>query len=862
MTLGLGIDTGGTYTDSVVLDMDTKEIVCRSKALTTRDNLINGIVESLKGLSVRDGISLVSLSSTLATNAIVEGKSCRVGLIVLGKKFGHTVKVNSYAYIDAEIDLKGRVVKSLNPKDAEAAIESMRGKVDVLAVVGYMSVRNPTHENTVRTMAAKMLGIPIVCAHDLTSKLGFEQRANTAIINAGLIPTIIELIGAVTSALNDMGIDAPLMVVKGDGSVMNSTTAARRPIETILSGPASSLTSAMVHTGVKDALIVDIGGTTTDLGIIRDGFVRTLDTGALVGGNRTRVRAADVTTYGIGGDSRISVEKGGIVLSPIRIIPLCIAARRWPNVREWIMSLDSLAQSPSDIICDCELYTRASNGEMSYLTESDKRFLGEITSVPKAAREVSETTGINPERFCLRDLESEGYVTRIGVTPTDILAAEGTYLQYDTEVSAKAVELLAGKAGMSAEAFITKAKKAIVEKIARCIMDHMLRTDSGKDELTPEDMNLMDEMFRGHEGYRIRMDLAMPLVGIGAPVGAWLPGVADILGAELILPENYDVGNAIGAISSSVMETVEIPVRAAFRDFSEDPECIVYNGEDQFDFSCIDDAVEFALSEARRIATARAVESGADDVRLEEKVDRMMIDVDGSGKKVFRGATVVVRATGKPMMHWFKRDSRRISQEIDEFYGVQVIVHHHVELLPHRQCLAYARTGAFESPVEARDRGQLALRSPQYFADGVFVGMPGQSVPSALPGHAGNQSGILEGRHDGFEILLGYLLSLGDVLQGDRRIAALGGHVEHRTQSVPPPGGHQIAHLIHRTGPWKDTSRRYPQGSPRCSFPRCLALLPAVLRRKRPRPRISPRGTLPSCRPSCRRRRRPRPRRR
>ena len=432
MVLGLGIDTGGTYTDSVVLDIDTKEIVCRSKALTTRDNLIDGIVASLRGLSKTDNISIVSLSSTLATNSIVEGKSCRVGLIVLGKKFGHTVNVANYAFIDAELDLKGRVVKKLFPKDAEAAIESMRGKVDVLAVVGYMSVRNPSHENTVRSMAEKMLGIPVVCAHDLTSKLGFEQRANTAIINAGLIPTIIELIEAVNKALKDLGIDAPLMIVKGDGSIMNANTAVKRPIETILSGPASSLTSAMVHTGVKDALIVDIGGTTTDLGIIRDGFVRTLDTGALVGGNRTRVRAADVTTYGMGGDSRVSVEKNAIVLSAIRIIPICIAASKWPNVKEWITNLESLAQSPSDRISDCELYTRASNCEMSYLMESDKRFLSEISSYPRAVRDVSENTGISPDRFCLKDLESEGYVTRIGVTPTDILAAEGTYMEYDT----------------------------------------------------------------------------------------------------------------------------------------------------------------------------------------------------------------------------------------------------------------------------------------------------------------------------------------------------------------------------------------------------------------------------------------------
>ncbi len=653
MVLGLGIDTGGTYTDSVVIDTDTKEIVCRSKALTTRDDLIKGIVASLKGLSKTDGISIVSLSSTLATNSIVEGKSCRVGLIVLGKKFGHTVNVANYAYIDAQLDLKGRTVKKLDMDEAKAAVESMRGKVDVLAIVGYMSVRNPSHEETVRNLADKMLGIPVVCAHELTSKLGFEQRANTAIINAGLIPTIIDLIKAVTKALEDLGIEAPLMIVKGDGSIMNAATAIRRPIETIMSGPASSLTSAMVHTGIQDALISDIGGTTTDLGIIHGGFVRTLDTGALVGGHRTRVRAADVSTYGMGGDSRISVEKGKIVLSTIRIIPVCIAASRWPEVKQWIAGLESLKDSPSDTVADCEFYTRASNMEMSYLTESDKRFLKLIEQRPYAVREASEATEIPYDRFCLKDLESEGYVTRIGVTPTDILAAEGTYKEYDTEASRKAVELLAKKAEMDMDTFIAKTKEAIVHKICRCIMDHIIRAETGKDELSKSDEAMIEEVLCQRKEYDVGFRLKMPIVGIGAPVGAWLPKVAETLNTELILPENYDVGNAIGAISSSVTEVVELSVRAAFQDFSDDPECTVYNGEEAFDFSDKDEALEFAVEEATRIATARAIESGAAEVSIEKKIDQMLIDVEGNGKKVFRGATVIVRASGKPMMHWF-----------------------------------------------------------------------------------------------------------------------------------------------------------------------------------------------------------------
>ena len=646
MVLGLGIDTGGTYTDSVVVDMDTKQIVSRSKALTTRDNLVNGIVESLKGLGDLSKISIVSLSSTLATNSIVEGKSCRVGLIVLGKKFGHTVRVAQYAYIDAQLDLKGRTVKRLSPEEAREAIESMRGKVDVLAVVGYMSVRNPAHEDTVRSMAERMLGIPVVCAHDLTSKLGFEQRANTAIINAGLIPTIIELIKAVTKSLEDLGVDAPLMIVKGDGSIMNSNTAIKRPIETIMSGPASSLTSAMVHTGIQDALIADIGGTTTDLGIIHGGFVRTLDSGALVGGHRTRVRAADVSTFGMGGDSRISVERGKIRLSSIRIIPVCIASSKYPHVREWFHSEDRVGT-------DCEFYTRASNDEMSYLTESDKRFLKALSEGPRTVAEVTESTGIPADRFCLKDLESEGYVTRIGVTPTDILAAEGTYREYDTKASRIAVSILSEKVGMELDVFISKAKEEITKKIARCIMDHMIRVETEKEDLSEHDRLLIEDVLRDHTEYDIGFRMRMPIVGIGAPVGAWLPKVAEKLGTELILPENYDVGNAIGAISSSVTEVVELTVRAGFQDFSDDPECTVYNGEMAFDFSEKTEAIEFAVQEATRIATARAIESGASEVNIESKIEETCIDVEGNGKKKFRGATVIVRASGKPHMHWF-----------------------------------------------------------------------------------------------------------------------------------------------------------------------------------------------------------------
>ena len=114
MRLGLGIDTGGTYTDSVILDLDTKEIISRSKALTTHDDLLKGIVDSIDGLRSHENIQLVSLSTTLATNSVVEGKGCRVGLLTIGKRIVPDLDVSSIGFVDGEFDMRGNIVTELD----------------------------------------------------------------------------------------------------------------------------------------------------------------------------------------------------------------------------------------------------------------------------------------------------------------------------------------------------------------------------------------------------------------------------------------------------------------------------------------------------------------------------------------------------------------------------------------------------------------------------------------------------------------------------------------------------------------------------------------------------------------------------
>ena len=556
MTYGLGIDTGGTYTDTVIVDLETGKSICSNKALTTRDNLSVGIRESLEGLdrSLLAKVSLTSLSSTLATNSVVEGKGCRVGLVCIGKKYLETSLPDIYTEIDGKFSMSGEEEVRLDTGSAKQVLEGMKGKVDAVVVSGYLSVRNPSHEERVAAMAARILDLPVVCGHELTSKLGFEVRTTTAVMNARLIPIIRELLDSVIAVMKDLGISSPLMVVKGDGAVMKAETAIMRPVETILSGPASSLVGAKALSGTDDAVVIDIGGTTTDIGILKNGFPRIEPEGARISGRRTRVMAADISTFGIGGDSRILVNGKEIMLTPVRVIPLCIAASKWPSVKSAIEGLASVTDDrpredydPEDVVQDTEFFILAHPRFTDELPEHDRMLLEALREGPRRIADLCREFGLPAHAFSVAELERRGYVTRIGMTPTDLLHAEGSYTEYDAETSLIAAGYLSRKCGLTLERFIDKAKTEVVNKMAASVMEKMMLDSNGSDELTESQKEILRMSLGSNEDYSLRFELKRPIVGIGAPVGAWLPKVAELLRAELLLPSDSEIGNAIGA---------------------------------------------------------------------------------------------------------------------------------------------------------------------------------------------------------------------------------------------------------------------------------------------------------------------------
>lgn len=658
MTYGLGIDTGGTYTDSVIIDFDTGEIVSRAKDLTTRNDLIIGISGSIgkHDREYLEKVSLVSLSSTLATNSVVEGKGCRVGLVNIGKQYDGTVPADESVLIAGSHDLHGKEKVPLDEESARRFFEECRGKVDALAITGYLSIRNPSHELRVAEIAREVLDVPIVLGSDLSSGLGYNERTTTALMNARLIPVIADLIKSVRTSLKDNGIDAPLMIVKGDGSIISESAAMRKPIETVLSGPASSITGAKKLTGRKDAVIVDIGGTTTDVGVLRDGRPRLDGEGALIGGKRTHVQAASISTYGIGGDSRIVVNGTVPSLTSVRVIPICIAASKWPEVKDKLKKL--VGREPSrqanavpldELVQELEFFTVAKPLRGESISESDSKLLGLISERPYDLEEAGEKIGVLSYMFNVSKLEKLGLLTRIGITPTDILHAEGSYVQYDGEASALAVGFLARKCGKDKDVFIRDMKDMITFKIARGIVGNLILDDTGFDTLDGVSENLVSKAITGKHGldYGVFFKLDKPIIGIGAPVASWLPRVAEILGAELLLPEDSNVGNAIGAISGSVFKEVSLLIQPDVGVYSSNPPSTVLLGKERAHFPNLDEAIEFAKENAGRLAADDIRESGVTNVVIDYEVVRKTYGTSDSGNVVLE-TTVIAKATGKP----------------------------------------------------------------------------------------------------------------------------------------------------------------------------------------------------------------------
>lgn len=640
MTLALGIDTGGTFTDGVVLDVQSGEIKSVAKSETTRHDLSLGIGNCIKNLQGVDfsSIRMVSLSTTLATNAIVEGQGSEVGLILIGFHPHRPLPTPYVEEVKGGNTVKGNPREELDCEEVHQAILHLKDRVEAFAVSGYLSVRNPQQEQTVLGMIQEMTDAPVVCGYQLSSTLGIFERTATAVLNARLIPIITSLVAAVKKSMAAVGIAAPLMVVKGDGSLIGEEMAQRRPIETILSGPAASIMGATYLTGVKDALVVDMGGTTTDVALLLDHRPRLKKEGAMVGGWLTRVKAADIITTGMGGDSHIRLsKKGEITVGPQKVFPLSWIVHLHPHLLEELRHIESshyapINSQPTDIL----VFIRDVPG--TGLSQMEKEILERIRVEPHSLYSLGRELDADPDLLPYERLVGIGAVHRASLTPTDILHYQGKMNAWNQEAAKQGVLSyyriygdLARQGLWSREHFINHRQledrdvslpsfigqilEVIYGEIGRVISQRLLEEDQiSLDWKDPLSRVFFRHFFHKKEKkslMQLHPKISIPIVAIGAPVQAYFPEIASRLQAPLEIPRYAAVANAVGTVIGKIVERLEILVKPG-----EKGGYLLHAPWGREGFMQLDTAVDYALKRGREEVTQRAEYSGASKVEV------------------------------------------------------------------------------------------------------------------------------------------------------------------------------------------------------------------------------------------------------
>ena len=654
--LVLGIDTGGTYTDGVLLEYNTHKILATHKSLTTKRDFAIGIENVIAEIDIEDpsAIQMVSVSTTLATNAIAEGKGKRVALFLIGYdpdlidsfQLSDRFATPNFHYISGGHDLHGHEKEELDLSGLLSKVDEIKRRVDAIAISSYFSPRNPEHEIRAQKAVSSVCELPIVLGHQLSTKLGSVERATTAALNASLLAVLQEFIIAVRRAMEHRGIEAPLMVVRGDGTLMNDEFAARTPVETIHSGPAASAIGGRFLSQKQNALVIDVGGTTTDFALIQDGKVTISEKGATAAGYQTAVKAADLLSIGLGGDSYITTDrKNEIVIGPERVVPLAYLSHQYPNVKQRLQALTKRSwPAPSPAELEYWFLQREIEDESGF-SDREMDLIHLLESGPKPVKKLLEKMDVlDQSQLNIQDLWREEILGKSGFTPTDILHIEGLHKPWDMEASQASLTVFCNYLSMEKEAFLKFIWDEIAKKIASAVVHFLTEKKIPGDEVEEENLGkwfLTNSLFPHHPHLETSIQLRDSIVGIGAPAQVMIQQAADMLNTELILPDHYAVANATGAVAGSVMVTEEVLI---YPHLSADKVDVigyyVQSREERSEYEALESALENAKQQGEEKARSAALRSGADNPQV-------VVDVHQEGMDTYR---VTAKAVGKPRL--------------------------------------------------------------------------------------------------------------------------------------------------------------------------------------------------------------------
>jgi len=329
----LGIDVGGTNTDAVILD-DDDEPLAKTKTPTTEDissGILNALDEVLDQSGVAAGdLEYVMLGTTHATNAIAERRGLNeVGVIRVGAPATKSIRPllewpddlaeavgNNIAILDGGHEFDGRELNDLDERQVREQVREFDG-VDAFAVTSVFSPVRDDHEARVAEIIREEIDgeVPISLSNEIGS-VGLLERENATAMNAALTSVAEEAATAFIDAMDERDIDAQLYFGQNDGTLMSVEYALEYPIFTVASGPSNSVRGAAYLSGIENGIIVDVGGTTTDVGAVTDGFPRESSVAVEIGDVKTNFRMPDLISIGIGGGSHVNLDGDSVTVGP------------------------------------------------------------------------------------------------------------------------------------------------------------------------------------------------------------------------------------------------------------------------------------------------------------------------------------------------------------------------------------------------------------------------------------------------------------------------------------------------------------------------------------------------------------------
>lgn len=618
----IGIDAGGTFTDLVLVDSRENQVLKSVKTETDNEDLIRtiqtGLDDLLEGIDA-SCIRSVNLATTFATNALVEKKMRPTALIMIGyhKKWVREIAESEEFSAERIYEVQGghtyqgNEQEPLDEEELARILDSLPAAMEGIGISGYFSVRNSSHEDrAAEIVRERRPDLAISCGHELSTELDSVRRAVTTALNAGLIPIVMELLKFTQRVCEKRGILAPVTVLRGDGTIVGSAWASQHPVEMIMSGPAASACGAgylcSQNRDCRKGWVVDIGGTTTDLiRLDRKGTPRISETGAEVADYKTLVKAIDISTFGLGGDTR--VMKGPDhrpQLGTRRVLPLCRLAESEPAVLrelEWLRGKDRRAEP---LFATC--------GRGTPQNEFEQRILQVLK---KGSRSVyflllNETVWWIKAKN-LDEMEERGLIRYSSFTPTDAMHVLGYMDRWNGDAS-RAGALLYTGSGMKTPKEVAS---FVLEKAERRILNGILGktlSEKGFDFSADRDETaLLEAMLFPEPALSpcFEFHLNENLIGVGAPTRVLLEPVGEMVHEPMTAPDYMEVAGAVGAAVGSFFLSYNVmilPMRESEQYRAHCPFGV-------WDFETLTEAVEFTERRMKPWLLERAGNAGAEE---------------------------------------------------------------------------------------------------------------------------------------------------------------------------------------------------------------------------------------------------------